>query len=203
MRVDKVILRAALSTLAATVILFACMLGGLCLFYPSTMMNITYDLGMDASAVHHATRAYKRLDDVSYIAFATEVSIGMEDYEKIKTCGWQFIEDDGFGTYCQEKNAELPEGAVGTYEQYIYGQVCCAEYRVGDKTKAVEEAFGAIGTTFPQNNAVVAVMLVALRAEDETTINLIKTKMTNEIEGNLSGADLEYYNQVTGLIFNG
>lgn len=203
MRVDKVILRAALSTLAAAVILFACMLGALSLFYPSTMMQITYDLGMDASAVHHATRAYKRLDEVSYIAFATEVSIGMGDHEKIRDCGWQFVADDGFGTYCQERNADLPDGAVGTYEQYIYGQVCCAEYRVGDKTKAVEQAFGAIGNTFPQNNAVVAVALVALRAEDETTVNLIKTKMRNEIEGNLSGADLEYYNQVTGRIFNG
>ena len=119
MRVDKVILRAALSTLAATVILFACMLGGLCLFYPSTMMNITYDLGMDASAVHHATRAYTRLDDVSYIAFATEVAIGADDDEELAECGDLFIADEQFSEYCAARTAELGD-VEGTYEQYVY-----------------------------------------------------------------------------------
>ena len=51
MSVDKVILRAALSTLAAILILFAFMILSLTYIFPSTMMGITYDLGMDGASI--------------------------------------------------------------------------------------------------------------------------------------------------------
>ena len=198
MRVDKVIIRAALSTLAAIVILFAFMFGALWLVYPSTMMNITYDLGMEAASIGNAKRAYERTDEIYYIAFATEIAIETADQEQIKECGWIFISDDEFATYCDGKNAEFGT-ASGVYEQYVYAQVCVAEYHVGDKTKAVNKAFEFVGDTFPENNAAAAVVVAALKAEGTNgeTIALIKVKM-NELKS--SQEENAYFQGIFGLL---
>ena len=83
MRADKVILRAFLSTLIAIAALMAFLLITLLCVYPSTMMEITYDLGMNQSSVRNATRAYNRTDDIYYIAYATDVAIESDDYKKL------------------------------------------------------------------------------------------------------------------------
>ena len=85
MRVDKVILRAFLSTFTAIILLLAFMLVALIGLYPSTMMEITYDLGMDASSIRYAERAYDWSKDEYFIANAMEMAIGLKDYEKISS----------------------------------------------------------------------------------------------------------------------
>lgn len=200
MGVDKVILRAFLSTLAAIVLLFAFMLLALIGIYPSTMMEITYNLGMDSSSIKYAERAYKRSDDVYYIAYATEVAIGMDDHEKIESCGEKFIADEEFASYCEEKNGSLPDSVTMTYDQYVYGQVCVAKYEQDKKTEAVERAFELTGDAFPQNNAVVAVLYTAIGDRDETTVTLIEGKMKQkQAQGTLSEGDKAYFEQVLAL----
>ena len=54
MSVDKVIIRTFLSTLAAIALLFGIMLLALVAFFPSTMMELTYNLGLDASSIRYA-----------------------------------------------------------------------------------------------------------------------------------------------------
>ena len=76
MRIDRVIIRAALSTLAAIGVLFALLIAVMCLIFPQTMMQVTYDMGMDKLSVHFASVAYDRSGDAYYAAYATEVSIG-------------------------------------------------------------------------------------------------------------------------------
>ena len=94
MRVDKVIARAALSTVAAILLLCAMMIATLCLAFPQTVMKLTYDLGMDGASVKFATIAYERSENnVYYIAYATEVAIGAEDYENVRSCGKTFVQD--------------------------------------------------------------------------------------------------------------
>lgn len=195
MRVDKVVLRAALSTLAAIAALLAFMILALCLIYPSAMMKITYELGMDSSSIRNATRAYERTDDVEMIAYATEVAIGADDYEKINECGELLIADDEFAAYCQKRNAEL--GKSG-YEQYIYGQVCVAKYRQGDAT-AIDRAFALVGNAFPENNAIAAVLFAAMNANDSASVLTIKEKMS---ELSVSAADGVYYGAITYALEN-
>ena len=201
MRVDKVIIRAALSTLAALVILFAFMIFALCFVYPSTMMQITYDLGMDAVSIKYAERAYDRSDDIYYIAFATEVSILNDDEEKIASCGQKFIAHNGFEAYCAARNEQKPSAATGTYEQYVYGQVYAASYEVAkttsEKLSAVNAAFGTVEeNTFPRNNAAVAVILVALADNDAQVIAAIKTKMDSMNVGGFSEDDATYFGDI-------
>ena len=158
MRIDKVILRATISTLLAIIVLFGVMLFALCYVFPSTMMNIAYDLGMDSASITCAKRSYERSGEIYYIAFATETAILSGDYEEIATCGKSLIEDDNdaFTQYCQEKTISMSDTVVGNYEQYIYGQICVAEYRLGSKDKAVEDAFAYLQGGLTYEHAKVA-----------------------------------------------
>ncbi len=207
MGVDKVILRAFLNTLAAIGILILFLFAALCTFYPSTMMDLTYDLGMESASIHFAERAYKASDDIYYIAYATEVAIGEGKDGKIDSCGVRFIEDDSFGAYCAEKNVELGVNVEGDeknyepyYEQYIYGQVCIAKYNGGDKEEAVNCAFEWNGASFKKNNAVVAVLITALQAGDASTAQMIKGKMMNMQVSEFSETDKAYFERTLALI---
>ena len=200
MNIDKLIIRVVLNTLAAIAAMFVFLFSMLIIFFPSTMMNFTYKMGMDAASISYAKREYKRTDKIYYIAHATETAIGLGDYEKIFSCGKAFIEDEDFATYCEAKNENRPSGAVGGYEQYIYGQVCVSEYALGKKTEAVERAFGYIGKDFPSQNAVAAVLVNALVKDDFATVELIKGKMEKLQIVNLSENDKAYYADILELI---
>ena len=84
MTVDKLIFRVFLTTLASVAILFLFMITALVCVYPQTMMKLTYNLGMEKASVWFAEVSYDRSDDVYYIAYATEVAIDQQDYEKIE-----------------------------------------------------------------------------------------------------------------------
>ncbi len=204
MRLEKIILRAVLSTLAAIAVLFTFMILTLCFIYPSTMMQITYNLGMDESSIKYATRAYNRSDAIEYIAHATEVAIGLEDNEKILSCGEQFIKDEEFADYCIRKNERFSASATvtGTYEQYIYGSVCVAEYKEGKKAESVTRAFDLIGQAYPINNAAAAVLASAIALQDTDTIALILEKMQGIAVETLSEQDRAYFEKMM-MVING
>ena len=200
MRVDKVIIRAAVSTLVAILVLFAVMVLALVFIFPSTMMQIAYNLGMDGTSVSCAKRAYAYTDETYYIAFATEVAIGSDDDEEIEACGLSFINDDkvAFEEYCAAYQQKL--GNVnGEYEQYVYGQVSLAQYRQGKKAEAVETAFSGLSATFPQNNAAVILLLTAKNAGDNETLLLIDQKMQQLSSQLQTQAEREYLSRMLSL----
>ena len=199
MSVDKVILRAVLNTLAAIAALFVFLFSALIIFYPSTMMNIDYDLGMENASITCAKRSYKRSGEVYYIAFATETAIVEEDYEQIAQCGALFVEDEEFSQYCKLRGEALGASLNGSYEQYVYGQVCVAEYKLGDKEKAIDDAFAYLGNTFPKNNAVDAVLVAAISERDEAAIEKIKGKMAS-LQNALLETDKAHFEEVLALL---
>ncbi len=164
MGVDKIILRAFLSTLAAIFTLIAFMFLALIAFFPSTMMEISYDMGMESSSIRYAERAYKNSEDVYYIAYATEVAIEEDKQGKILSCGEQFIAHEDFANYCENKGEKQEE-----YKQFIYAQVCLSKYEAGDAQGAIELASASLEEgRFAQGNALVAVMIKSLEKEDVT-----------------------------------
>lgn len=200
MGVDKVILRAFLSTLAAIAILFTFMLTALVCVYPQTMMEITYDLGMETPSIWFAEEAYKRTDDVGYIAHATEVAIGESKHEKVVECGERLIKDDGFADYCAEKDEAMAEKVTSGYDEYIYGKICVSMYAQGKKDEAVTRAFELTGKAFPKNNAVVALIVTAKNAGDTATLDKIKGKMEQLNDSIPEGADKTYLGEVLALV---
>ncbi len=201
MSVDKVILRAFLSTLAAIVVLFVFMLALLIGIYPSTMMEITYDLGMESSCIKYAERAYDWSHNEYYMAYAMNVAIEADDYGNVVYCGEKLMSDENFAAYCAIETEKLPEGVSMTYDQYVYGQICVAEYGQGEKEKAVERAIALSlkDGAFPQNNAVVALIYTALSAQDDATVSMIGEKMKQQQVDTLSETDRAYYEQVLVL----
>ena len=197
MSVDKVILRAFLSTLLAIVILLSFMFLALIAIFPQTMMEITYNMGMESSSIYFAEDAYKRTDDVGYIAYATEVAILDDNTGKIIKCGEKFINDAGFEDYCVKKDEEVD--VETSYKQYVYGKVCVAMYEKGKKEEAVARAFELIGKTFPHNNAVVALIVTANRAQDVATLDMIKGKM-NELQNELDDDAKTYVGEILALL---
>lgn len=169
MSVDKVILRAFLTTLAAIGVLLVFIVVALCAIFPSTSMQITYNMGMENSCIHFAERAYRGSNEIYYIAYATEVAIEDDKTEKIAECGEKFIADAKFEEYCSLKG--------DSYKQFIYGQVCVSKYDKGEKEEAVALAVESLNGDFPEGNALVAVLLTALQAEDDITVALIKDKL--------------------------
>ena len=210
MRVDKVIARAALSTVAAILLLCAMMIATLCLAFPQTVMKLTYDLGMDGASVKFATIAYERSENnVYYIAYATEVAIGAEDYENVRSCGKTFVQDkEAFKAYAAERDKSM-NAESGAYEQYVYGKICVAEYRLGDKQTALLDASGYLQGKFPANNALIALLLEAIKSGDkETATAVLNTMQTLKSEQGaaLSSAEAERLDSLitaTGEWING
>lgn len=197
MSTDKIILKTILNTLLAILILFVFMFGMLIAFFPSTMMGITYSFGMDGASIHFAERSYNDSGDIYFISYATEVAIGCDDYAKIESCGERFIADSGFDAYCEERNKEI-EGVRGTYEQYVYVNVCLAKYETAGGAKAAESAI-AWTKGFAPNNPMAAVLFTALGKQDEATVSIIRTEMEAR-QATLSAADAEYFNGVYKLL---
>lgn len=207
MQLDKVILKAVGSTLAAIFVLLVAMFAACTLFFPSTMMYLTYNLGMEESAVKFAERAYRQNGGVYYIACATEIAIGENDFAAIEKCGEKLIKDRNFKEYCARMDeATADDGDIlGSYAQYIYGHTYSAKYKNGKTGEALEAAFGVCQTGFPRNNAVVALTVVVLRAEDQTSAAEIERRLETirtEQATALSGDDAAYLQSVIDLVKN-
>ena len=197
MSTDKIILKTILNTLLSILILIVFMLGMLIAFFPSTMMGITYSFGMDGASIYFAERSYNNSGDIYFISYATEVAIGSDDYVKIESCGERFIDDSGFDAYCTARNQEI--GNVGgTYEQYVYVNVCLAKYETIGGVKAAESAI-AWTEGFAPNNPMAAVLFTALEKGDAATISILRAEMEAR-QAALSAADAEYFNGVYSLL---
>ena len=198
-----------MTAFASALSLIIIMLGALCLFFPSTMMQVSYNMGLDKMSASFAKTAYDRTSDIYYIVHATEVSIGIDDEGGIIEYGELLVHDDEFSQYCARKNANLPSygdyQVTGTYEQYIYSQICISIYHM-DAPRAIQRAFATIGvdesttvmTAFPRQNAVMALYVQACLQEDTQTILGIKGKI-EELQADLSETDKAYYDEM--LVF--
>lgn len=201
MRIDKVIFKAFLSTLSAIVLLFAFMFGVLIAAFPSTMMNLAYDFGQDESSIRYAERAYSWFKDTSYMAHAMEVAIGIDNNEKIETCGLIVVEDEEYFTqYCAEKDAMLSDTIAMEYAQYVHGKIATAKYAQGDKEGAVAYAFDSLQGGFPQSNAVVTLFFEVHYQNDQATKDMIREKMNNLQADGFSVEDKAYFDSVLGSV---
>ena len=203
MRVDKVILKAFLSTLAAIVLLFGFMFGVMAVAFPSTMMHISYDFGQDETSIRYAERAYKWFEDTSYMAHAMEVAIGIDDQAKIEQCGLIVVKDEEYFTqYCAEKNAVIADKVSMDYAQYVHGKIATAKYAQGKSVESVDYAVESLHGGFPQSNAVLTVFYAAHPAGDQATKDLIKGKMKQlQVEG-FDETEKAYYGSVLAMVLS-
>ena len=201
MKIDKVVLRAIVSTLCAIAILCLCAFALAAWVYPSTMMKISYAVGNDAGAMKYAYRAYESTDEVYYVAFATEVAISMDEAEDVEYYATKFVADEErFSGYCAEidKKHGYDEG---TYERYVNGRLVVAKYELGKKSEAKDYAFQSLKGGFAENNAVVALLFTALQNNDGETVESIISSLrsltvVDQAESNYLASLLSAYDQL-------
>lgn len=174
-KLDKVIINSVISTLCAIAILCGIAFGLAVWLYPSTMMQISYEVGNDSGAMKYAYRSYERTGEVYYLAYATEVAIGIDDCEDIEYYAEKFVADEDFSAYCAEIDGKMT--VAGSYRQYIYGRLVVAEYDQGEKADAKTHAKEAIGDGFAENNAFVALLFAAMEKGDAATVSELVTEM--------------------------
>ena len=203
MRVDKVILKAALSTLAAIAILLSVMAAACFAFFPATVMEISYNVGWTETAVENAERAYKQSGDVSFLAFAFEVSVSNGDDKSTEKYGLKLIAHEDFASYCTAEDENV--GAIaGGYASYVHGKTYAAMYRNGKTQQAVDLAFEQVQTSFVRNNPVVRVLLSALQKNDMRAGALIHQRLVAIKQAQLSSptysaTDLSYLDEIIAL----
>jgi hypothetical protein len=199
---NKIVAKAILSTLAAIAILCATLSLLLVYLYPSTVMQLSYDLGMDKASIQHANTAYERSGEkeIYYIAFATEVSIGLNDSESIEACAEKLIGNSEFKAYCEAK--DKTSNVAGEYAQYYYGQLYLAKYKNGKAQDAIDGAFATLNGGFPANNAVGVVLIAAINASDENSIQQISEKLAAASidETALTDTEKTYLEQVRSIL---
>jgi hypothetical protein len=210
MDVNKIVWKAILTAFLSALSLIIIMLCALCLFFPSTMMQVSYNMGFDKMSASFAKTAYDRTNDIYYIVYATEVSIGIDDEDGIIEYGELLVGDDEFSQYCARKNANLPSfdnhQATGAYEQYVYSKICISMYQE-DAIRAIKRAFASLGveegttqlSIFPRQNAVMALYVHACLQNDAQTVSQIKGKI-EELQVNLSEADSAYYDEMLAFM---
>ncbi len=201
MKIDKVVLRAVVSTLCAIAILCLSAFALAVWIYPSTMMKISYAVGNDTGAMKYAYRAYESTDEVYYVAFATEVAISMDEPSDVEYYATQFVADEErFVNYCAEIDKKHGYDA-GTYERYVNGRLVVAKYELGKKADAKEYAFKSLKGGFAENNAVVALLFTALQKNDIETVESIVASLrtltvADQMESNYLASLLSAYDQL-------
>lgn len=203
MRLDKIIVKAFLKTLAAALALLCILFAVLAIAFPHTMMDFTYSLGMDKASVSFAITSYERFHRVDYIAMGADTALAANMHEKANECLEYLITDEDFDDYCNTRNESLPEQAKGTtYQAYYIRQLCLAKYSMGDGEGAVNRAIELMDGTFVSGNPLVAVLAQA-RMDGQAGVptvkavyNKMKALKDTETYGNYATEDKAYFDQV-------
>ena len=70
------------------------------------------------------------------------------------------------------------------------------------KSEAQDTAFTGVGNTFPQNNAVVGLMITAITHQDGATVTEIKIKMQALLPSVTDAAGAQYLQEAIALCVN-
>ncbi len=200
MRLDKVVLRAMLSTIASIAILFVIFIVFSLFFFPVTLMNLSYNLGMDNSAQYYANRAYRMSDQIEYAVFAFDIAVNQNDDEEIVKYGEKVASDDEFDEYCILRDEEMKEAyspeilaELPPYRQYVKGNLYAAMYREGDKQSALDGAFLELENECPRGNAVLKVLLSAIGENDQDSLRQILLFLQEkQVSNNYNETDLAF-----------
>lgn len=198
--VDKIVKDALLSTLAAVGGLFVLMILVLSLLFPSSMIGITYSLGMEESSIAYGKAAYRMTKNVYYIAEALDTAIEIDHEKNIISCGEKLIKDKDFDKYCEHQAQTKIEGVETSYKNSVYANVCVALYETNKKDDAISRAFAYTGTGFPKGNAIFAVALFALKVNDTQSVQTIVDKMQQMQVVEFSNADKAHYDTILAFI---
>jgi hypothetical protein len=167
MRWNALIRKTVVSTLIGVLVLLAFMIGVLTLFFPQTMMRITYKMGMDKASVGFALTAYDRFGAVDYVGFAADTALKANMHERAEMCLERLLDDEDYDDYCERKNDDRKGDGVYTIFQAFYPrQLCLAIYWQGEGNRAIDRAAEFLDSGFAEGNPFIMVANRAMRDKD-------------------------------------
>lgn len=215
----KIIWKSIFATLASTLILCGVLTLSCVCFFPPTVMEFSYSVGWDKTAMKYAQKSYERFGESYYAAYAMEIAAELELYEKTEQYAEALISCEDFDTFCLSEDARVAVEAgdknqpQGSYRQHVYVRLCLAKYRLNKAGEAVEFATASLGGAegeegtegvpcreFPPNNALAAVLLYALNNGDTQTVNRISAIISSIDVSALNESDKEYLTAMKNLI---
>ena len=204
---NVLIRKTVVSTLIGVLVLLALMIGVLSLFFPQTMMRITYDMGMDKASVGFALTAYDRFGAVDYVGFAANTALKADMHERAEMCIERLLDDEDFDDYCERRNEERKGEALNAlFQDYYPRQLCLSIYWQGDGNRAIDRAVELIGDSFAEGNPFIMVANRAIRDEQAgaQTLQYAYEKMEDISAGSVylaySDADKSRFDQVFSVI---
>lgn len=170
----KLIVKTALITLLAAVVLGISIFGVCSLFAPAAMMRFTASIGLTGVSGDYAYSAYGKTGELSYLAYSCEIAAETNDGRACERYEL-FLSHEGFSEYCLDRDeqaasalpGELAQYARGGYEQYTYGKYVCSLLRAGRADEAISYAVTSLKGDFPENNAVIALAMQAIKNNDK------------------------------------
>ena len=223
-KVNKIIWKSILATLASTLILCGVLTLSCVCFFPPTVMEFAYSVGWDKTAMKYAQKSYERFGESYYAAYAMEIAADLELHEKTERYAEALISCGDFDAFCLSEDARVSSGAAagdnnlpqGSYRQYVYVRLCLAKYRLNKADEAIKLATSSLGGTegaggaggaegdpcreFPPNNALAAVLLYALNDGDTQTVSRISAVISSIDDSALGESDKEYLAAMKNLI---
>lgn len=211
---NKIIWKSILATLVSTLLLCGVLALACVCFFPPTVMEFAYSVGWDKTAMKYAQKSYERFGEAYYAAYAMEIAADLELDGQTEVYAEELISCEDFESFCTGEDARFSADAEegekreqGTYRQYVYVKLCLAKYRLSKTDEAVERAAaslsgkeGGVCREFPQNNALAAVLLYALKDGDTQTVNKISAILSATDDTALSQNDKEYLAAMKNLI---
>lgn len=184
----KVILKTALKTLLAVLILALVAFGIASLGFPSEMAGLCEKTGNYKMALGYANLSYSYSGSPSDLnrCFMDGVYAGSDG--DIVKYGDKLIACEEFDDICAEKSAALESD----YRQYVYGKIASAKYRKGSVDEALAMATEATDDMqgFPLNNALAALSLEVIAKSDAGTAARLLEKV---VEKTPMEEESEYY----------
>lgn len=178
----KLIFKTIILTLAVVVILAMSVFGIMSLLAPTTMMDLTFRLGLTQISGDYAYQEYERSHDIYYLARSFIISA---DAGHNRTAEKRFdllLERQDFSEFCEEQDKatekeleKLPAGippAVReyTYRGYVFGLGAFVKYRLAGsdeaRESAIELAIEETAQAFPSGNSTVVLAVKAAEAKD-------------------------------------
>lgn len=195
----NIIFKVTLLTLGFIVALAVLAFAFLSLAFPGVMAGWCEKTGNYSFALKYASLHYKYTGEVDEAARCAEDSIltGKDSY--IIEYGTQLVDHGGFDGYCAQQDEYMQQtyGVTYSYRQYIYGKITTSYYAQGNTQSAIGCAVQALDkefdrssytyggtasyniTTFPANNALIALSVKVLEAQDGSAAVCIAEVMDN------------------------
>lgn len=196
--VNKIIWKSILATLVATLLLCSAAVFACVCFFPPTVMELSYNVGWDRTAMRYAEKSYERFGESYYAAFAMEIAVSEGMDEETEKYAAALVDCKDFNEFCV--NGGISGEGFGTYRQYAYSTLCLAKYRLGKGEEAVEIAAESLNGKFPPNNSLAAVYLYALKDGETGVAEKAKEKLSAIDEAKLSEADRAYLSNIKNLV---